>query len=101
MAAIIGATFMKFGRAPTTVSTFMTSRDLSVRHGISGLQQHHNLLDDAVERSSIAPPGLSRTLPPDESQLRRHIRDALEEDEPARPAEVLVDCADPSSEGAV
>src|SRR6185503_8940270 len=104
MAAMIGATFMKFGCAPTTVSTFMASRDLSVRsvrHGMAGLQQHHDLLDDAVEGPSVMPAGLGGTLSPDELQFCQQVLGALEENEPACLAQVPVDRTDLPAEGAV
>src|SRR5881396_2702759 len=98
---MIGATFTKFGGAPTTLRTFMALRDLSVRRGISTLQQHHDLLDDTAESSSVTPPRLGGTLSPDEPQLRRHILGALEENEPTGLTQVSIDRTDLPAERAV
>src|SRR2546422_6423502 len=93
IAAMIGAAFIKLGRAPTTVRIFILralSRDISARHGTFRLHDRDDLLDNAAQGCAITILGLSGAISADQQDLRLHILNTLEEYEPTSRAEILI-----------
>src|SRR5580692_8567055 len=113
-ARIIGAAFMKFGRAPTTerililnatLKVCVDRRGLQVRVGVrrGRVRSNHsyNLIDDTFQSVIVAILRLGKCVPSDDADFRLHVLDAFEEYQTIAVAEILVHCANLAAEGAV
>src|SRR2546426_7770213 len=101
IAAMIGAAFIKLGRAPTTIRIFILralSLDISTRHGTFRLHDRDDLLDDAAQGGAITILGLGGAISTDQEDLRLHILNALEEYEPTSHAEIMIHRTDLAAE---
>src|SRR5688572_27516648 len=103
MAAMIGAAFMKLGRAPTTVRILMAgcSRSLAAGNGTLRVRDRGDVLNDRPERAAIRVARPRVALAAARRDPGAHVVDALEEDEASRGAEVPIDCPDVAAEHAV
>src|SRR2546422_6772754 len=93
IAPMIGAAFIKFGRAPTTATIFISrplSHDISTRRRTFRLHDRDDLLDNSAQGGAIAILGFGGPISSDQEDLRLHIVNTVEEYDPTLHAETMI-----------